>query len=114
MKAVVLAGGKGTRLGSLTEEIPKPLVKVGGIPILEHQITLLKKYDITNIIFVTGYLSEVIENYFQDGSNFGVTISYYKESTPLGTTGGIKEIEHSLIDDFLVLYGVLIFPSPAH
>ncbi len=105
MKAVILAGGKGTRLGEISKEIPKPMVRIGGKPILEHQVDLLKRYSIEDIIIITGYLSEVIETYFKDGSGFGVNISYYQESTPLGTTGGIKEVEDQLHEDFLVLYG---------
>jgi D,D-heptose 1,7-bisphosphate phosphatase len=105
MKAVILAGGKGARLGALTKEVPKPMIKIGGGPVLEHQINLLKKYGIKDIIVLTGYLSEMIEEYFGDGNNLGVNISYFKEKKPLGTTGGIKEIEDKLKKDFLVLYG---------
>lgn len=108
MKAVILAGGKGTRLGSLTSLLPKPMVKIGNIPVLEHQINLLKRYGIKDIIILTGYLSEVIEIYFKTGKSFGVNIKYFKEKEPLGTTGGIKAIESSLSDDFLVLYGDII------
>lgn len=105
MKAVILAGGKGTRLGAISEEIPKPMVKICDRSILEHQIELLKRYGITKITIITGYLSHIIEDHFQDGSGFGVNISYFRETTPLGTTGGIKELENELIEDFIVLYG---------
>ena len=64
MKAVILAGGKGTRLANLTKSIPKPMLKIGEKPVLEHQIELLKRYGIRDIIILTGYLSEVIEEYF--------------------------------------------------
>jgi len=105
MKAVILAGGKGVRLGDLTKKIPKPMIKIGGMPILEHQIRLLRRYNIKDIIILTGHLSKVIEKYFKDGSNPGVKISYFSENEPLGTTGGIKEIENKLREDFIVFYG---------
>ncbi len=105
MKAVILAGGKGTRLASLTKEIPKPMINVGDKPILEHQIELLKEFGITDITIITHYLSEVIENYFGNGGKFGVDISYFREEEPLGTCGGIKEIEDNLTEDFLIFYG---------
>ncbi|MBL7147219.1 MAG: HAD-IIIA family hydrolase [Nanoarchaeota archaeon] len=105
MKAIILAGGKGTRLGNLAKEIPKPMVKIGSIPLLEHQINLLKRYGIKDIIILTNYLSDIIENYFKDGKAWNVNITYFKEEKPLGTTGGIKEIEDKLTGDFLVLYG---------
>ena len=105
VKAVILAGGKGERLGSLTRRIPKPMLKIGNLPLLEHQINLLKKYGIKEIAMITGYLSEVIESYFKDGKNFGVRISYFKEENPLGTAGGLKEIKNKLKNDFLLLYG---------
>jgi len=105
MKAVILAGGKGTRLANLTKSIPKPMLKIGEKPVLEHQIELLKRYGIRDIIILTGYLSEVIEEYFGNGENFGVKITYFKEKKPLGTTGGLKEVENQLREDFLLLYG---------
>jgi histidinol-phosphate phosphatase family protein len=105
LKAVILAGGKGTRLGTLTETIPKPLISICGKPILVHQIDLLKRYGIVDIILLTGYKSEVIERYFEDNKESGVNISYFRENKPLGTTGGVKEIEDRLTEDFLLLYG---------
>jgi histidinol-phosphate phosphatase family protein len=105
MKAVILCGGKGTRMGNIAAEIPKPMLPVGGKPVLLHQVELLKRYGITEIIMITAHLADVIENYFSDGKKFGVSISYYRETTPLGTTGGLKEIEEKLDSDFLLLYG---------
>ena len=105
MKAVILAGGKGTRLGKISREIPKPMVYIGDRPIIGHQIELLKRYGITDILIITGYLSHVIEDHFGDGSDLGVNISYFRETEPLGTTGGVKEMEDQLKDDFLLLYG---------
>ena len=105
MKAVILAGGQGTRLGHLAKKIPKPMVKVGGVPLLEHQIRLLKRYGIKQITLITGHLSEVIEDYFKDGTEFGVRINCFREAKPLGTTGGIKQLADELTTDFIVLYG---------
>lgn len=107
MIAVILAGGKGTRLGELTKEIPKPMIRVGGKPVLEHQIELLKRYGITEIILLTNHFSDVIEEYFGDGEALGVNIKYFKEKEgePLGTAGSVKALEGVLKDDFLVLYG---------
>ncbi len=105
MKAVIPAGGKGTRLGKITQKIPKPMIKIGGLTLLEHQINLLKRYGIKDILILTGHLSEVIENYFKDGKQFGVKISYFRENEPLGSAGGLKEIENLLPKMFLVLFG---------
>lgn len=105
MQAVILAGGKGTRLGDMTISMPKPMLKIGDRPILAHQLDLLKKYGITQIIIICGYLSETIMSYFGNGNAFGVSINYHVETTPLGTTGGLKEIQDQLDEDFLVLYG---------
>lgn len=105
MRALILAGGRGERMGSLTEHTPKPMLKIGGSPLLTHQIELFRRYGIKNITLLTCYLSEIIEKYFEDGSKFGVKISYFKEEKPLGTTGGLKEIENRLKEDFLLLCG---------
>ncbi len=105
MKAVILAGGKGTRLGKLTHDIPKPMIPLLGKPLLEYHIEWCKRYGIEEVILIVNHLKEPILQHFGDGSGFGIKISYFEESAPLGTVGGIKEIEHQLTDDFLVLYG---------
>ncbi len=105
MKAVILAGGKGTRMGNLTEDIPKPMLCIGKKPLLEHHINLLKKFGVTDIIILVNHLKNKIIDHFQDGKEFGVSISYFEEPSPLGTVGGIKEIEERLQEDFLVIYG---------
>jgi D,D-heptose 1,7-bisphosphate phosphatase len=105
MQAVILAGGKGTRLGHFTSNIPKPMVKIGDVPILEHQLLLLKRHLITDIIIVTNYLKDIIRSYFGNGDHLGISINYYEESNPLGTAGAIKEIEDMIQGDFLLLYG---------
>jgi mannose-1-phosphate guanylyltransferase/phosphomannomutase len=105
MKAVILAGGKGSRLGDFTQEVPKPMMVIGDKPILHHQVDLLVKYGIRDIIILVNYLKDPIIEYFGDGHKFNAEISYYEETVPLGTVGGIKEIEDRLNHDFLVLYG---------
>ncbi len=105
LQAIILAGGKGTRLGTLTKDIPKPMIEIAGKPILLHQIELCKRYGIKQFHFIVNHFYQQIKNYFGDGSAFGVEIKYYIEETPLGTVGGIKAIEQELTDTFLVLYG---------
>lgn len=103
MKLVILAGGKGTRLG--LKDIPKPMVKINGKPLLEYQILLAKKYNITDIYIMSGHLSEVIIDYFGDGSKWNVNITHIVEDIPLGTAGALKQIEDQLNEKFIVLYG---------
>ena len=109
MKAVILAGGKGTRLGQYTKDIPKPMLEIDNKPILEHQVEVLKRYGINEIIFLVNHLKSVIIDYFGDGSKFGVSIKYLEEEKPLGTAGGLKEIEEYLSEDFLFIYGDVMF-----
>ncbi|MCX7771181.1 MAG: HAD-IIIA family hydrolase [Proteobacteria bacterium] len=103
MKLVLLAGGKGTRLG--LENVPKPMVKIGDKPILEHQIELAKSYGINEIFIMSGHLAHVIYDYFKDGKDFGVKITHITEPYPLGTAGCIKLLENIIRDRFLVFYG---------
>lgn len=103
MKLVIIAGGKGTRLG--LKDVPKPMVKIAGKPILEHQIEIAKRYGLSDIYLLTGYLSNVIEDYFGDGSRFGVRITYIVEKTPLGTAGAMKGLENKFTERFMVFYG---------
>ena len=85
MQAVIMAGGKGTRLRLLTnDEIPKPMAPVAGKPILQWQVECLREQKVANIIMVVGHLGEKIQEYFQDGSGFGVNIQYISETMPLG------------------------------
>lgn len=105
MQAVVLAGGVGTRLRPLTVNIPKPLVPVGGIPIMEHTIRLLRRHGVTDIVVSLGYLSEKIEQYFGDGSRLGVNLTYSYEKTPLGTAGAVKHAQKYISGPFLVASG---------
>ena len=104
MKAIVLAAGIGQRLGS--KEVPKPMIEINGKPILEHNILLLKKHDVTDICINLHYLPDLIKNHFQDGSKWGVKISYSFEEELLGTSGAVKNIEQFWDDKpFFVVYG---------
>jgi histidinol-phosphate phosphatase family protein len=103
MDLVIIAGGKGTRLG--LKDIPKPMVEVGGKPLLEHHIDLAKQYSIKNIYILSGHLSEVIVDYFGDGRKFGVNITHITEEYPLGTAGAVKQLENRIAERFMVFYG---------
>jgi D,D-heptose 1,7-bisphosphate phosphatase len=105
MKVVITAGGKGTRIREVAGEIPKAMMPVAGKPVLEYQIELAKRYGFTEFLFLIGYLGGQIENYFGNGSKFGVIIDYYHEDIPLGTAGAFKEVAHLLTEDFWVFYG---------
>jgi len=106
MKAVILVGGKATRLMPLTCNIPKGLVPVLNVPFLEHVVRNLTKHRIKDIILAQGYLAQPIESYLGDGSQFGAKISYVAEDTPKGTAGAVKNVESYLSDEpFLVLNG---------
>lgn len=110
MQAVILAGGLGTRLLPLTEAIPKPMVQVAGSPYLEHQLRLLAEQDIREVLLLTGYLGEQIENYFGDGGRWGLRLSYSRERSPLGTGGAMREARDKLQDAFLIIYGDSFLP----
>lgn len=103
--AVILAGGKGTRLRPYTIAMPKPLVPVGDKPILEIIINQLKKGGFTDVYMAVNHQADLIEAYFGDGSKYGLNISYYLEDKPLGTMGPLKLMEKDLPDDFLVMNG---------
>lgn len=109
-QAVILAGGKGTRLRPLTYKIPKSMIPVGNKPFLEHQINLLRRFDINDIVLCIGHLGDKIYNYFKDGSDFGVIIRYSVEKKPLDTGGALKNAENELNSSFLVLYGDTYLP----
>ena len=106
MQLVIIAGGKGTRLG--LKDIPKPMVKIGDKPLLEHQIDLAKRYGVDEVFILSGHLANVIEEYFGDGSKFGVKIHHVIEPYPLGTAGSLKLLEGKLNDRFLVFYGDVV------
>ncbi len=105
MKAVILAGGEGTRLRPLTLNRPKSMVPILNRPFLEHMIDYLKGYNIDDIILALCYLPGYIQNYFGDGSDFGVRLTYVMEDPPLGTAGAVKNIEQHLDETFFVFNG---------
>jgi len=104
MKAVVLAGGHGARLAPYTRNLPRPLMPIGDMPILEVLLLQMKTAGIDNIVLTVGHLSELLRAFFQDGSQFGVNISYSYEKCPLGTAGPIALID-GLEETFLVTNG---------
>lgn len=106
MRAVLMAGGSGTRLRPLTCDLPKPMVPILNRPIAEHIINLLKRNNITEIIATLYYLPDVMRDYFQDGSEFGVQMTYaVEEEQPLGTAGCVKNIQQWLDDTFVTISG---------
>ncbi|MBQ9506713.1 MAG: HAD-IIIA family hydrolase [Clostridia bacterium] len=107
MQAVIMAGGRGTRLAGAFPGLPKPLVPVCGKPVLLWQIEALKAQGVTDITLMTGYLAQQIEDAFGAGEAFGVRLTYYREETPLGTAGALYRLP--LKEDFLLLNGDLIF-----
>jgi NDP-sugar pyrophosphorylase family protein len=108
MKAIILAGGKGTRLRPLTYAIPKPLLPIGRKPILEIIIEQLRKSGFLDIILTVQYKAELIEAYFRDGSSFGVNITYIFEKGPSGTAGPLRLAEHLLTEPFVAMNGDLL------
>ena len=102
-----MAGGKGTRIASVKNDVPKPMIPIAGKPILEWQIENLKACDLTDITLVVGYLGHVIQDYFADGSKYGVKINYFVEDSPLGTAGALFKMPN-LIEDFLLMCGDVI------
>jgi NDP-sugar pyrophosphorylase family protein len=106
--AVVMAGGKGTRLRPITEHIPKPMVKVAGRPILEHIVCHLADAGISKIYLAVNYLGETIEAHFGNGSDFGIEIKYIREEKPLGTAGALSLLPERPSDPILVMNGDLV------
>jgi D,D-heptose 1,7-bisphosphate phosphatase len=102
-----MAGGKGTRIASIAGDIPKPMIPICGKPILEHQIEVLKRNSLTDIIIGVGHLGQHIKDYFGDGSKFGCNIKYYTENEPLGTAGMLYKLDN-LLGDFILLNGDII------
>jgi len=107
-KVVLMTGGLGTRLRPLTNKTTKSMLKVGGRPLLESIILGFKKYGFTEIILSVSYKSEIIENYFGDGSNFGVNIKYIHENKRMGTAGALNFMRELLSEPFFVMNGDLI------
>lgn len=106
--AVIMAGGKGTRLGELTRSMPKPMLRVAGRPILERLVLHLLGFGIRRIFLAVNYLSEVIEDHFGDGSRFGCEIDYLREEEPLGTGGALSLLPEPAAHPLLVCNGDLV------
>lgn len=105
MKAVIMAGGEGSRLRPLTTNLPKPMVTLANRPMMEFVVDLLIRHGITDIVVTVAYLADTIRSHFGDGSEFGVSITYVTEDTPLGTAGSVRNAQHLLDEPFLVISG---------
>ena len=113
MKAVILAGGLGTRLQPYTFFIPKPMLPLGNKPLLEYLVEwLCKSKKIGQIVICVSYLHRSIEDYFEDGSRFGIEIKYSRSDRPLATAGQLKTAESYLDDSFVCLYGDSVYEFP--
>jgi len=108
LKTIIIAGGKGTRLQHIAGEVPKPLVPVAGKPVLQYQLEMLAEQGFREVIITINHLGNQIQQFAGDGSQFGLQITYLEETQPLGTAGGLKEIQKTMTEDFLVLYGDVI------
>src|SRR3989339_16638 len=111
MQAVRLAGGRGKRLGALTGNIPKPMLRIHHQPFLLYQFLWLKKFHIRNVLILAGYDAKKISAFFGDGSGFGLRISYSVESIPMGTAGALRNAGKFLKNPFLLLYGDSFLPA---
>lgn len=105
IKAIILSAGSGTRLSPLTDICPKPMLEIGGKPLLEHTIEYLRSYDITDIAINLHHLPEKVMSYFGDGSRFGVRLRYSIENVLLGTAGAVNNFRNFFDDTFIVVYG---------
>jgi D,D-heptose 1,7-bisphosphate phosphatase len=117
MKTVIMAGGRGTRISSVASDIPKPMIKIEGKPVLEHELECLRDQGFTDIILTVSHLGNIIMDYFGDGSGvspatgkpFGLHIEYYFEKEPLGNAGALFKIKDRLDSDFLLLNADAVF-----
>lgn len=109
MKAVIMAGGRGSRISELFPEIPKPMIPVCGTPVLEREIISLRDQGFADIILTVGYKAECIMSHFGSGKNLGVHIEYFVEKEPLGNAGALFQLKDTLIDDFLLLNADAMF-----
>jgi histidinol-phosphate phosphatase family protein len=114
LKAIIIAGGKGTRMGSLTEEIPKPLLAPAGKTVLEYQLDLLKDQGVREVVIAIGHLGNKIQEHIGNGDRFGLTIRYLEESIPMGTAGCLAPLRNSIHETILVLYGDIILHMDFH
>lgn len=122
MKVVIMAGGRGTRISSIASDIPKPMIKIGSKPVLEHEIDCLREQGFRDIIITVSHLGHIIMNYFGDGSkispatgkSFGVNIEYFVERVPLGNAGALFKMREKLTGDFLLLNADALFNVDFH
>ena len=106
---MITAGGRGTRVASVNANIPKPLLPVAGKPVLQHQIECLARQGFRHVTLTIGYLGGQIRDFFGDGRQLGVDISYVQEEEPLGTAGALYHLKNRLTDDFFLINGDLIY-----
>ena len=109
MKVVIMAGGKGTRISEMFPDIPKPMIPICGVPVLEREILSLKEQGFIDIILTVGYKAEIIMHHFGDGKKYGVHIEYFVEKEPLGNAGALFQIKDKLTEDFLLLNADAMF-----
>lgn len=109
MKTVIMAGGKGTRISGLYPDIPKPMIPIDGVPVLERELYSLRNQGFKDIILTVSHMGEKIIDYFGDGSRFGVSIQYYNEKIPLGSAGALFKLRDQLDEDFLLLNADAVF-----
>lgn len=109
MKTVIMAGGRGNRISAVWPDIPKPMIQIGGKPVLEHQILQLRNQGYRDFILTVSYKKENIMDYFGDGNALGVSIAYFVEEEPLGNAGALFYIKDWLTDEFLLLNGDILF-----
>src|SRR5580765_7907165 len=105
MKAVIMAGGEGTRLRPLTSRQPKPMLPLANRPMMEHIVNLLRRHGFDEIVVTLAFMPNAVRNYFGDGSEFGVRMVYATEESPLGTAGSVLNAAEELDDTFLVISG---------
>ena len=114
MVIVIMAGGGGTRIASVKEDVPKPMIPICGKPILEHQLLCLKEQGYRKVTLCVGYLGHVIREYFGNGERLGMEISYIEEKEPLGTAGALYFLKGKVHEDILLLNGDIIFDVDIH
>lgn len=109
MKTIIMAGGKGTRISNLFQDIPKPLIPIDNIPVLEREICSLREQGFNDLILTVSHMADKIMAFFGNGSRLGVSIQYYNEVTPLGNAGALFKLRGQLTEDFLLLNADAIF-----
>ncbi len=114
MKAVILAGGKGTRLAPYTKILPKPLMPIGDMPILEILLQQMKRAGVTQVYLTVGHMAELLQSFFKDGKRLGLEILYSVEDQPLGTAGPLSLLKGKLTDTFIVANGDVLTTLNLH